>query len=56
MQETETVLSVIRDHPKLITGEPVMGKPIRRVCAVRRFVVSPAQPGGTRREVLGSPD
>jgi hypothetical protein len=31
MQETETVLSVIRDHPKLITGEPVMGKPIRRV-------------------------
>jgi hypothetical protein len=26
------------------------------VCAVRRFVVSPAQPGGTRREVLGSPD
>ena len=31
MQETETVLSVIRDHPKVITGEPVMGKPIRRV-------------------------
>jgi hypothetical protein len=26
------------------------------VCAVRRFVVSPVQPGGTRREVLGSPD
>ena len=26
------------------------------VCAVRRFVVSPTQSGGTRREVLGSPD
>jgi hypothetical protein len=25
-----------------------------RECAVRRSVVSPAQPGGTRREVLGS--
>ncbi len=23
-------------------------------CAARRLVVSPAQPGGTRREVLGS--
>ena len=31
MQETETVLSVIRDHPKLITGEPVTGKLVRRV-------------------------
>ena len=58
MQETETVLSVIREPitRKVITGEPVMGKLIRRVCAVRRFVVSPVQPGGTRREVLGSPD
>jgi hypothetical protein len=56
MQKTETVLSVIRDHPKMITGEPVTGKLVRRVCAVRRFVVSPAQPGRTRREVLGSPD
>jgi hypothetical protein len=55
MQETETVLSIIRDHPKTITGEPVTGKLVRRVCAVRRFVVSPAQPGRTRREVLGSP-
>jgi hypothetical protein len=25
-----------------------------RECAARRPVVSPAQPGGTRREVLGS--
>ncbi len=25
-----------------------------RECAARRLVVSPAQPGGTRREVLGS--
>ena len=24
------------------------------ICAARRFVVSPAQPGGTRRDVLGS--
>ena len=33
MQETETVLSVIREPitRKVITGEPVMGKPIRRV-------------------------
>ena len=31
MQETETVLSVIRDHPKTITGEPVTGKLVRRV-------------------------
>jgi hypothetical protein len=33
MQETETVLSVIRESitRKVITGEPVMGKPIRRV-------------------------
>ena len=31
MQETETVLSVIRDHPKMITGEPVTGKLVRRV-------------------------
>ncbi len=30
MQETETVLSVIRGHPKLITGEPVTGKLVRR--------------------------
>ena len=30
MQKTETVLSVIRDHPKTITGEPVTGK----LCAV----------------------
>jgi hypothetical protein len=26
MRETETVLSVIRDHPKTITGEPVSGE------------------------------
>jgi cell division protein FtsI/penicillin-binding protein 2 len=26
MQGTETVLSVIRDHPETITGEPVAGK------------------------------
>jgi hypothetical protein len=31
MQKTETVLSVIRDHPKMITGEPVTGKLVRRV-------------------------
>jgi hypothetical protein len=31
MQKTETVLSVIRDHPKTITGEPVTGKLVRRV-------------------------
>jgi hypothetical protein len=33
MQETETVLSVIREPitRKVITGEPVMGKLIRRV-------------------------
>ena len=31
MQDAETVLSVIRDHPKLITGEPVTGKLVRRV-------------------------
>ena len=33
MQEAETVLSVIRGtyHPKLITGEPVTGKLVRRV-------------------------
>src|SRR6185312_712253 len=31
MQATETILSVIRDHPKLITGEPVTGKLVRRV-------------------------
>jgi hypothetical protein len=31
MRETETVLSVIRDHPKTITGEPVTGKLVRRV-------------------------
>jgi hypothetical protein len=60
MQETEVVLSVLRErgsrtrHKSL--ESPVPGKRARRVCAVRRFVVSPAQPGGTRREVLGSPD
>jgi hypothetical protein len=32
------------------------GKTARAVCAVRRFVVSPTQSGGTRKEVLGSPD
>jgi transposase len=26
----------------------------RTLCAARRLVVSPAQPGGTRREVSGS--
>jgi hypothetical protein len=34
MQGAETVLSVIRDllyHPKMITGEPVTGKLVRRV-------------------------
>jgi hypothetical protein len=31
MRETETVLSVIRDHPKTITGEPITGKLVRRV-------------------------
>jgi hypothetical protein len=31
MQATETVLSVIRDHPKMVTGEPVTGKLVRRV-------------------------
>jgi len=39
-----------------VTGEPDAGKLARPVCAVWRFVVSPAQPGGTRKEVLGSPD
>jgi hypothetical protein len=34
----------------------VCGRTACTVCAVRRFVVSPVQPGGTRREVLGSPD
>jgi hypothetical protein len=34
--------------------EPDDSKGSRRVCAARRFVVSPAQPGGTRRNVLGS--
>ena len=37
-------------------GEALTGVRAGRVCAVRRFVVSPAQPGGTRREVPGSPD
>jgi hypothetical protein len=32
MQGTETVLNVIRTyHPKMITGEPVTGKLVRRV-------------------------
>ncbi len=31
MQETETVLNIIRDHPKMVTGEPVTGKLVRRV-------------------------
>ena len=33
--------------------EPVAVNAARRVCAVRRSVVSPLQTGGTRREVLG---
>jgi len=35
--------------------EPDAVKVASPVCAVRRVVVSPAQPGGTRREVSGSP-
>lgn len=31
MQETETVLNIIQDHPKMVTGEPVTGKLVRRV-------------------------
>ena len=34
---------------------PDDGRPSRPVCAVRRFVVSPTQLGGTRRNVPGSP-
>jgi hypothetical protein len=63
MQETEVVLSVLRERGRTWSRtrhksleSPVPGKRARRVCAVRRFVVSPAQPGGTRREVPGSPD
>ena len=39
----------------MVTGEPDAGKAHGRVCAVRRFVVSPTQLGGTRRNVPGSP-
>ena len=37
-------------------GGAIVGemRAIRAKCATRRSVVSPAQPGGTRREVLGS--
>jgi hypothetical protein len=35
-------------------GEPGAGKLARRVCAARRFVVSPVQPGGTWRNIPGS--
>jgi len=38
----------------MITGELGDGKLSRRVCAARRFVVSPTQSGGTWRNVLGS--
>ena len=34
--------------------EPDAVKAARPVCAVRRFVVSPTQSAGTRKEVLGS--
>ena len=43
---------------KLVHASPraatTKGKIERFLCATRRLVASPAQPGGTRREVLGS--
>jgi hypothetical protein len=60
MQRAEALLEIIHEHGNALTetdaGEPGAVKIARPVCAVRRFVVSPAQPGRTRREVLGSPD
>ena len=45
---------------KLIQASPraasTKGKIERFLCATRRLVASPAEPGGTRREVLGSAD
>ena len=43
-------------HPVKNVGKPVRRRTSCTECAARRFAVSPAQPGGTRREVLGSPD
>jgi hypothetical protein len=43
----ELVVLIVR----LAKDNPTWG-----LCAVRRFVVFPVQPGGTRREVPGSPD
>ena len=40
--------------PQVDLWEPYDGRLSRTVCAVRRFVVSPTQSGGTRKEVLGS--
>jgi hypothetical protein len=59
MQSAETVLDILRErggepvtslHGK-VTGEPGDRKRSRRVCAVRRVITSPAQPGDTRRRV-----
>ena len=69
MQSAETVLDVLRSlesrmigNDQVRFGPGAAGKgpdqvPRQRptgACAARRLVVSPAQPGGTRREVLGS--
>ena len=59
MRNAETVLVVTekRVQPQLgleNTGKPDDAKVSRPVCAVRRSVVSLAQPGRTWRNVLGS--
>ena len=59
MQIAATVLDVTRKRGNsqrqgTITGELGDGKLSCRVCAARRFVVSPAQPGGTWGDVSGS--
>jgi hypothetical protein len=42
------------DTDSVAIAPTAVGIVIEMKCAARRLVVSPAQPGGTRREVLGS--
>ncbi len=54
MRNAETVLKVIQEHAwTKNTGEPDDAKVSRPVCAVRRVITSPVQPGNTRRRCLG---
>jgi hypothetical protein len=59
-QEVQKVFMGYRRRPKQDGPQFGFDKADRRVtvyyfyCAARRLVVSPAQPGGTRREVPGS--